>query len=59
MPTIGVKRDLLFDALGKKYSKFAGTRPRGTVDANVYPFPQLMTSSRSCASLLVSNWTRW
>lgn len=22
MPTIGVKRDLLFDALGKKYSKF-------------------------------------
>lgn len=22
MPTIGIKRDLLFDALGKKYSKF-------------------------------------
>lgn len=22
MPTIGVKRDLLFNALGKKYSKF-------------------------------------
>jgi len=39
MPTIGVKRDLLFEALGKRYSKSSRHPSTWINSSNVFPSP--------------------
>lgn len=56
MPTVGVKRELLFKALGKKYSEYIA---RELMFSGIILFFYKVTMSlRSCALHLAWNWTK-
>jgi len=63
MPTIGVKRDLLFEALGKTYSEFEESTCNhvfiGWSTLMFTPFPQPMMSSRIFALPSDWSWMKW
>ena len=69
MPVVGVNRDKLFEALGKKYSERAPSGGAGGHGGGRQRAPPLTAALRtplqptrsltSCVSSMASSWTTW